>query len=190
MIRLWPYILGRLTLIKSTSSILPAYFLSLFPVPVDVANRIEQLQQNFLLDELGDEPKFHLVNWAIVCDPLPSGGLAIRILRHFNEALLGKWLWRLGLERDALWRRVKEVKYGCEWGGGEKRGGWVVLTLCLLLMGWVCGSTLDEAIYFVKLSLVWVRGWIKSNILAGSMVRGSFSCHVLSWVIQNLPWRG
>lgn len=88
-----------------------------------MANRIEQLQQNFLLDELGDEPKFHLVNWAIVCDPLPSGGLAIRILRHFNEALLGKWLWRLGLERDALWRRVKEVKYGCEWGGGEKRGG-------------------------------------------------------------------
>ena len=95
-----------------------------------MANQIEQLQQNFLLDGLGDEPKFHLVNWAKVCDPLPSGGLAIRSLKRFNEALQGKWLWRLGLERVALWRRVKEVKYGCEWGGVG-----VVLTLCLVLIG-------------------------------------------------------
>ena len=40
-------------------------------------------------------------------------------LRLFNEALLGKWLWHYGLERDALWGRVIEVKYGSVlWGGG------------------------------------------------------------------------
>ena len=60
------------------------------------------------------EPKFHLVKWAIVCAPLSSGGLGIRNLRLFNIALLGKWLWRFGQERDALWRQVIEVKYGCE----------------------------------------------------------------------------
>ena len=61
---------------------------------------------------LGDEPKFHLVKWATIYTPLSSGGLGIRKVRLFNEALFGKWL-----ERDALWRHVIEVKYGCIWGG-------------------------------------------------------------------------
>ena len=56
--------------------------------------------------------KFHLVNWDHICTPLPNGGLAIRNLRRFNETLLGKWLWRFGVERDALWRKVVIVKYG------------------------------------------------------------------------------
>ena len=34
---------GRVTLIKSTLSNLPTYFLSLFPIPAAVANRIEKL---------------------------------------------------------------------------------------------------------------------------------------------------
>ena len=35
-----------------------------------------------------------------------------------QQALFGKWLWRFGPERDVLWRRVIEVKYGRDWGGG------------------------------------------------------------------------
>ena len=38
-------------------------------------------------------------------------------MRLFNEVLLGMWFWRFGLEKDALWRQVIEVKYGCRWGG-------------------------------------------------------------------------
>ena len=47
----------------------------------------------------------------------PVWGLAIRNLRYFNEALLGKRLWRFGYEREALWRRVIRAKYGVEEGG-------------------------------------------------------------------------
>lgn len=39
---------GRLTLLKSTLLNLPTYFLSLFTIPVSVANRLERLQRNFL----------------------------------------------------------------------------------------------------------------------------------------------
>jgi hypothetical protein len=39
---------GRLTLLKSTLSRLPTYFLSLFTIPKHVAERIEKLQCNFL----------------------------------------------------------------------------------------------------------------------------------------------
>ena len=107
----------KVTLIKSTLSNLPTYFLSLFPILVEVANRIEQLQRNFLWSGMGDVKKTHLVEWATVCTPLHSGGLAIRSLRSFNKALFGKWLWRFGNERQALWRRVIGAKYVCEKGG-------------------------------------------------------------------------
>ena len=82
-----------------------------------MANIIARLQRDFLWGGLGDEPKFHMVDWSTVCTTLSSGGLGIRNLRTFNVALLGKWLWRFGQERDALWRQVIEVKYGCDWGG-------------------------------------------------------------------------
>lgn len=53
----------RLTLIKSTLSSLPSYYLSLFPFPMSVARRIEKLQCDFLWGGMGDEHKYHLVNW-------------------------------------------------------------------------------------------------------------------------------
>jgi hypothetical protein len=39
---------GRVALIKSTLSNLPTYLLSLFPIPADVAKRIEKIQRDFL----------------------------------------------------------------------------------------------------------------------------------------------
>uniref|UniRef100_A0A2N9JAL9 Reverse transcriptase domain-containing protein n=1 Tax=Fagus sylvatica TaxID=28930 RepID=A0A2N9JAL9_FAGSY len=109
---------GRLTLIKSTLSSLPTYFLSLFPIPVKVASRIDKIQRDFLWGGMGEGKKFHLVNWAQVCQPVHLGGLGIRNLRIFNKALLGKWLWRFGNEREALWRLVIVAKYG------DQHGGW------------------------------------------------------------------
>ena len=103
---------GRVTLIKSTLSSLPTYFLSILPMLGKVANRMGKLQRNFLWSGINGDSKFHLMKWAKVCKPMQVGGLGIRRLRSFNIALLGKWLWRYGLETDALWRRVIEAKYG------------------------------------------------------------------------------
>jgi hypothetical protein len=108
---------GRLTLIKSTLSKILTYMLSLFPIPSSVANRLERLQRNFLWGGINEENKFHLVKWPLVSAPLQNGGLGIRNLRRFNQALLGKWLWCFAMERDALWRKVVEVKYGSMVGG-------------------------------------------------------------------------
>jgi hypothetical protein len=93
------------------------YYLSLFPIPASVANRIENIQRDFLWGGLGEEFKYHLVSWSKVCSPISEGGLGIRNLMMFNRALLGKWLRRYGLEREALWRVAVSSKYGSIWGG-------------------------------------------------------------------------
>jgi len=109
------------TLIHSTLSSIPTYYLSLFHIPVSVAKKLERLQREFLWSGMGDETKFHLVNWHRVCTPIKAGGLGVRNVNNFNRALLGKWVWRFSQERDALWRSVIDVKYG------SVRGGWCSL---------------------------------------------------------------
>lgn len=85
---------GRPTLIKSTISNLPIYFLSLFPLSTKVANCLEKLQRDFLWSGMGDEFKFHLVNWLVVCIPIFGGELGIRNLMKFSQAHLGTWVYR------------------------------------------------------------------------------------------------
>jgi len=95
---------GGALLIRSTLSSIPSYFLSLFPLLVDIARRLELLQRDFLWDGPGREPILHLVNWKTVCCPVPRGGLGIKNLMLFDKALIGKWLWRFGHEENSLWR--------------------------------------------------------------------------------------
>jgi len=109
---------GRVTLIHSTLSSIPTYYLSLFPIPVSVAKKLERLQREFLWSGMGNETKFHLVNWHRVCFPIKDGGLGVHNFIKYNQVLLGKWLWRFSQEHNALWKSVIEVKYG------SVRGGW------------------------------------------------------------------
>jgi hypothetical protein len=64
-------------LLKSMLFNLPTYYLSLFPIPVRVANRLDKIQRDFPWGGIGDEVKFHLVNWNMICTPLHSGGFGV-----------------------------------------------------------------------------------------------------------------
>ena len=70
--------------------------------PAMVVKHIEKLERDFPWNDGEDKRKFHLVNWAIICEPKKEGGLGIRPLKQLNHALLGKWLWRLGEEQESL----------------------------------------------------------------------------------------
>ncbi|KAJ9700573.1 hypothetical protein PVL29_006060 [Vitis rotundifolia] len=109
---------GRLTLIKSTLSNLPIYFISLFVIPRKVRLRLEKIQREFLWGDLEERRKLHLVRCAVICKYKRHGGLGLRHLKDFNHALLGKWLWRFSLERESFWRKVIVGKFG------EEEGGW------------------------------------------------------------------
>ena len=63
---------GKLTLLKSTLSNLPAYFLSFFHLPVGVAAKIERIKRNFLWSGLGDSHPVHLVKWNTIREPIQN----------------------------------------------------------------------------------------------------------------------
>ena len=116
-----------MTLVKSTLSSLPIYFMSLFIIPRKVSLRLEKIQRDFLWRGGVSQSRLHLVNWSIVCMEKKDGGLGIRNLSRLNKALLGKWCWRFVSEQDSLWKQVIVRKFGEEDGGwcsGDSRESW------------------------------------------------------------------
>lgn len=65
-----------------------------------------------------NQMKINWVSWKSICRPVEHGGLGIYSIPETNRALLSKWLWKFGLEDQALWRRVVAAKYGVG------RNGW------------------------------------------------------------------
>ncbi|CAL5397362.1 unnamed protein product [Camellia sinensis] len=102
---------GRLTLIKSTLSSLPVYFLSLLKMPEGVARDIEKIEANFLWGGNAIKRKVHLVKWVEVTRSTDQGGLGIRRIRDVNACLLLKWWWKFETQINALWRRAICSKY-------------------------------------------------------------------------------
>ncbi len=85
---------GRLVLLNSVLTSTPAYFCSVFKLPVWVANAIDKIQRRFFWKGKRLSNGFHcLVKWGHVCRPKRLGRVDIRNLRALNSALLMKGLW-------------------------------------------------------------------------------------------------
>lgn len=92
-----------LILIKSVLSSLSVDFPSVFWC-LETVIKVESIQKRFLRNDILDNRKFHLVPCNLACKVVEEGGLDIRSIRCFNIALLGKWLWRLGIIRKVCGR--------------------------------------------------------------------------------------
>jgi len=69
-----------------------------------------------------DNRKITWLSWQTICLKKEYGGLGVRKLKEFNIALLGKWCWRMLVDRGGLWYRVLVARYG-ELGGRLEVGG-------------------------------------------------------------------
>ncbi|CAJ2651635.1 unnamed protein product [Trifolium pratense] len=137
---------GRLVLLKSVLISLPVYALSFFKAPSGTISSIESILIIFFWGGSEDFRKISWINWKSICLRKEYGGLGVRQLREFNLALLGKWCWRMLVDREGLWFRALAGRYGVErgrlceggvrgstwWrelarirgGGGDVEGGW------------------------------------------------------------------
>ena len=102
---------GRLTLIKASLSNLLMYFMSLFPVPVGVVEKIKKIQRSFLWSGVMDKKSLALVRWDVVQLPKKLGGLNVSNTLNRNLGLLIKWVWRYFQEPNSLWREIIRQKY-------------------------------------------------------------------------------
>uniref|UniRef100_A0A2N9HZL5 Reverse transcriptase domain-containing protein n=1 Tax=Fagus sylvatica TaxID=28930 RepID=A0A2N9HZL5_FAGSY len=129
---------------------------------------------------------------------LTCGGLAVRNLRSFNQALLGKWLWRYGLERDALWRRVVEAKNGSLWGGWCSKEDWELESLSSF-MDFIYASPLKgKIIWKAKVPprvafFLWTAAWGKALTIDNLRKRGLILqscglCQARCWIFFHVGW--
>lgn len=102
---------GKIQLVVASLQSIHVYQMSVFKMPSKVIATLEGIMKRFLWSGSEDRRRFHLVSWEKVCKPKWAGGLSVRRLGFFNEALLAKLGWRLTTDADAVWGRILARKY-------------------------------------------------------------------------------
>jgi hypothetical protein len=122
---------GRLVLLKSVLSSFPVYALFFFKAPSSIISSIESLLIKFFCGGLliklfwgwsEDHRKTSRIGWKNISLCKEYRGLGVRQIREFNIALLGKWCWRILVDRGGLWYRALAARYGEECGRLDEMG--------------------------------------------------------------------
>lgn len=83
-------IVGKLTLVKSSLSSLPLYYMSLFALSKIMIEKINIIQRNFLRSGFEGKKSLLLIEWAHIELPKILGGLGVSNLFYRNLALMFK----------------------------------------------------------------------------------------------------
>ncbi|KAJ1704376.1 hypothetical protein LUZ63_004155 [Rhynchospora breviuscula] len=102
---------GRMVMIKSVLMSMPVYSMSLEMLPKGVVRDINRLMAKFLWGKLDQDWHLTFISWQKVCKPIDLGGLGIKDLQNFGEALFLKVVWSIAAEEDKLWVQICKSKY-------------------------------------------------------------------------------
>jgi hypothetical protein len=113
---------GRVILVQSVTSAIPAYYMQNVALPIRVCSNLDKLNRDFLWGSTDDRKKMHMVSWNKVCRPRDLGGLGLFSTKARNLALLAKLNWRVMENPNSLWAKTLIAKY-CPNGIMDKRLG-------------------------------------------------------------------
>lgn len=102
---------GKLTMLKAVLSAIPTYTMSCFELPVSMYKRIQSALIRFWWDGPNNKRKMSWVAWSRVTKSKAEGGLGIRDIQLFNQALLAKIAWRIITVPNCLLARILTGKY-------------------------------------------------------------------------------
>ncbi|XP_042486865.1 uncharacterized protein LOC122091540 [Macadamia integrifolia] len=101
---------GKHTLIQSTLSAMPQYFMSCFQLPSSVLKDLDSSSRKSFWSS-GDKSLVPTISWHSICRTKKSGGLNLRLSTNMNLSLLAKKAWELLSPSDSLWGRLMKAKY-------------------------------------------------------------------------------
>lgn len=164
---------GRITLTQSVLAVLPTYTMQTTLLPKGVCRELERMSRGFIWGAKNGERKWHSVSWNAFLEPKENGGLGMKDLHKFNNALIMKLGWGLIARPEALWVRVLHSKYDCGYGmlprveaRKNASNAWrrIVSVWKELFQGvlWVIGN--GESTRF------WLDAWLPSRIILKNVV--------------------
>lgn len=102
---------GRLTMVKAVLMSLPVYYMSIARLPTRTVKTVTATIRKFLWGKLDKTRYISLIGWDKVCRKKDEGGLGVRDIKLFNDALLLKLVWQLASGQDKLWVKFFQAKY-------------------------------------------------------------------------------
>ena len=97
---------GKLTMLQFVLSAIPSFAMSCFQLPVGLCNQIQSILIRFWWDNNNGDRKICWLAWDKLTKPKILGGLGLRDVQLFNQALLGKIAWRILTKPDCLLARI------------------------------------------------------------------------------------
>jgi hypothetical protein len=134
---------SRVTLIKSTLN-WPTYFMSLFPFPTGVANRIEKLQLDFLWGVLGEEFKSWRVGGPKLLDVQSCSFRKMTDAICIRERFGGELWWILNILARGVGSVLMSFFGHMRWGYKRISGGFGGCFLVIPDLSWEMAQRLDS----------------------------------------------
>ncbi|CAN1840218.1 LINE-1 retrotransposable element ORF2 protein [Linum perenne] len=94
---------GRLQLVNSVLMSLSQFWMSVFSLPLSVIKRIQQLCSSYLWGGDDVSSKKAKVAWTEITYPKREGGLGLRDMKMWNQALIFRLLWDVFASQGSIW---------------------------------------------------------------------------------------
>lgn len=81
---------GKVALLKTSTQVIPNFWMSLFLIPVEICDGIEKKMNVFWWTHGSMGRGIKWLSWDRLCNAKDGGGLGFKKLRNFNVAMLAK----------------------------------------------------------------------------------------------------